>query len=678
MGFSAAGFFGQLNNDITDQKQYIRARVDEDRTYLREQGLKRQAGIQEQRSAYERAATSLIRRGADERTVLGTLEMDPQGLMMVYSDTKDDNRITGNNLNDMMSIAADYRSEASMEEILASILPTAQAMPNDTDPVTSRRRSIGSWLGLNVDEALSNEVYNRQIVGGMTGDQIMASLNLPIQAQGSNEGGVTYDFTAAVPAEPMRAADFRAHMQTVNDDYNLEGMIQELQASKVPGLEEGELQTINARIKGLEEADDLNGVLRLNAILDLGIAPGPNTTMLADTLGTRLFDPLQGFSSSSLSILLGAPEDTSDGAVNASGVPGGRVVDPVIDDGDPVVDPSGVPGDPAGLPDKEVEALPLDTPAIPVTEGNIDQFVDSYFAAHPGSFGIHVLFEGGTQPVLVTPDMAVESETPDLEFYKSVIPDQTDFFGRVITTTPLSTYEAKAPVEQDTPVTLGTDASGMRPRSRPGQEPLAVLEEAVSSMRPRLRPDQLGQTDQRPESAVVSAVLSDIEEINSPEFEEVFIALLREEDLNVRDELITSAVGTLRTLETVPENIETLLLLLDTLRQPVRRNPLTGPGRAPTQPTMWQAPNEDRNDPVSIPADKNFDDDFNRVAPTGPGSGLDELVNIYYDTLVNQDARGGPPSPARSLEGSGVNQLVNSYYDLLVNEDIRRNSSNTR
>ena len=676
MRFSAAGFFGQLNNDITDQKQYIRARVDEDRTYLREQGLKRQAGIQEQRGAYEQAARSLIRRGADERTVLGTLEMDPQGLMMVYSDTKGDNRITGNNLNDMMSIAADYRSEASMEEILASILPTAQAMPNDTDPVTSRRRSIGSWLGLNVEDALDNQVYNRQIVGGMTGDQIMAGMNLPIQAQGSNEGGVTYNFTAAVPAEPMRAADFNAHMQTVNADYDLEGMIVSLQESKTAdGITTEDIALINEQIKGLEEADGLNGVLRLNAILELGIDPGPNTTMLADTLGTRLFDPLQGFSSSSLSILLGAP------AVNASGVPG-----------DPVVGPSGAPGDPAGtplapvnpagLPDKEVEALPLDTPAVPVTEGNVDQFVDSYFAAHPGSFGIHVLFEGGTQPVLVTPDMAVESETPDLEFYKSVIPGQTDFrprrWGGEATTTPLSTYEAKAPVEQDTPVTLGTDASDMRPSSRPGQEPLAVLEEAVSSMRPRLRPDQLGQTDQRPEPAIVSAVLSDIEEINSPEFEQVFTALLREEDLNVRDELITSAVGTLRTLETVPENIETLLLLLDTLRQPVRRNPLTGPGRAPTQPTMWQAPNEDRNDPVSIPAGKNFDDGFNRAAPVGPGSGLDELVSIYYDTLVNQDARGGPPSPARSLEGSGVNQLVNSYYDLLVNEDIRRNSSNTR
>jgi len=706
MSSFAAGFFGQLNNDITNQKQYIRARVDEDRTYLREQGLKRQAGIQEQRGAYERAATSLIRRGADERTVLGTLEMDPQGLMMVYSDTKDDNRITGNNLNDMMSIAADYRSEASMEEILTSILPTAQEMPNDTDPVTSRRRSIGSWLGLNVDEALSNEVYNQQIVGGMTGDQIMASMNLPIQAQGSNEGGVTYDFTAPVSAEPMRAADFNAHMATANSDYDLESMVLEIDeainSAKVDNAdvstEEGvarvaELESTKA---GLMAADSLNGVLRLNAILELGITPGPNTVMLRDSLGTSLFNSESGSTAATLNVLLGnSGEDTSDAAINASGVPGGSAVDP-----------SGVSANPAGTPlaltEETVRPRSRPSTLTANTPEEAGLIAEGIFADTEVD-RVEIILRG--EPIIVTrkqvPPLSIEESDDRASLTaafngndQGILDDElisfTEKYGLEMARAHIKSIPSQPDVNPDdqtliealesetTPVTLGTNVSGMRPRSRPGQEPLAVLEGAVSSMRPRSRPDQLGQTDQRPESAVLSAVITGIEDINSPEFEEVFTALLREEDLNVRDEMVTSAVGILRTLETVPENVETLLLLLDTFRQPVRRNPLTGPGRAPTQPTLWQAPNEDRNDPVSIPADKNFDDDFNRVAPVGPGSGLDELVSIYYDTLVNQDARGGPPSPARSLEGSGVNQLVNSYYDLLVNEDIRRNSSNTR
>ena len=50
MGFSAAGFFGKLNDNIDDQRSYVRARVDEDRKYLRGEGLKRQAAIQKQRA----------------------------------------------------------------------------------------------------------------------------------------------------------------------------------------------------------------------------------------------------------------------------------------------------------------------------------------------------------------------------------------------------------------------------------------------------------------------------------------------------------------------------------------------------------------------------------------------------------------------------------------------------
>ena len=67
----AGGFFGKLSENIDNQRDYIRARVDEDRKYLRGQGLKRQSGIQKQRGQYEQAANELIRRGADKDKVLG-------------------------------------------------------------------------------------------------------------------------------------------------------------------------------------------------------------------------------------------------------------------------------------------------------------------------------------------------------------------------------------------------------------------------------------------------------------------------------------------------------------------------------------------------------------------------------------------------------------------------------
>jgi len=283
MSSFSAGFFGAANRDITERKQYIRARVDEDRSYLREQGLKRQAGIAQQRGAYEEAARSLIRAGADERTVLGTLEMDPQGLMEVFQRTSGDNSITGSNLNDMMVIAEDYRGESTMDEILSTILPVAQAMPNDTDPVTTRKRSLGAWppppppppppLGLNVEDALDNQVYNQQIVGGMTGDQIMSSLNLPITATGTNRGGVTFDFNRAAP---LSAQDIRAHVATANEEYDLRPELDDLESalSEAPADQQ---EAVRDRIAALQNADSLSGTSRLNAIFALGIAPGETT-----------------------------------------------------------------------------------------------------------------------------------------------------------------------------------------------------------------------------------------------------------------------------------------------------------------------------------------------------------------------------------------------------------------
>ena len=261
----AAGFFGQLNNDIVDRKQYIRTRVEEDRLYLREQGLKRQAGVQEQRQDYEKIARSLINRGGDESLIISTLEMDPAGLMQVYTQAERDNT-TGNGINDMMSIAEDNRSTSSMQEVLDRILPTIQEMPANTDPVTSRRRSLGAFLGLDLDAELSNEVYNSEIIAGMTGDQIMSSLNLPIDAQGSNVGGVTFDLSG--PTATLSAQDRNTYLRGIMDSYNLPARIDALKASK-EGKTGIELESIDARIKTLEGINAMPSGQGFNSIVSL-------------------------------------------------------------------------------------------------------------------------------------------------------------------------------------------------------------------------------------------------------------------------------------------------------------------------------------------------------------------------------------------------------------------------
>jgi hypothetical protein len=192
----AAGFFGTLSNNIENKRDFIRSRVEEDRKYLREQGLQRMAKVGEQRTAYETAARGLIRRGADESTVLTAMESDPQGILDIYREVDKNNITNPSTINSIFEIGNEYRTEASLSEVLNKILPTVSQLPADADPTTVRRKSFASWLNLDTEEELDEQVYGSQIVGGMTGDQILASMNIPVNAKGTDDPNVAFNFAA--------------------------------------------------------------------------------------------------------------------------------------------------------------------------------------------------------------------------------------------------------------------------------------------------------------------------------------------------------------------------------------------------------------------------------------------------------------------------------------------------
>ena len=312
MGFSAAGFFGKLNENIDNQREYIRARVDEDRTYLRGEGLKRQAGIQKQRGQYEQAANELIRRGADEKQVRGLLQMDPKGLLQVHA-----TGFTGAALTSSFSLAKDYEGEATMGDILNKIVPSVQAMPAGSSPEKVKRRSLGAFLGLDLDTELENEVYGQQIVGGMTGDDIMSTVGTPISAEGSNPSGVSYDLTRRKDTA-LTAAQRNGLFATANSDYTLgsfEASLETLEAN------EGETEEqLDLRKDQLSEAFEKGtSVERLAAALEAnGGKMGPETKGIFDTYGSTLFNPFNGVNSDLFSTLSkaagGASVDTSEQA----------------------------------------------------------------------------------------------------------------------------------------------------------------------------------------------------------------------------------------------------------------------------------------------------------------------------------------------------------------------------
>jgi hypothetical protein len=262
-------------------------------------------------------------------------------------------------------------------------------------------------------------VYNQQIVGGMTGDQIMAGMNLPVQAQGSNVGGVNYDFSSLGSGNTMSPTDVRAHISTINEELSIDGEVARLNQlinpeAGLPRPTTEETTDYMADIAALEKADSLSGANRINALLAIpGVEPGATTRMLIGLHGENLFSNTNGFNNPSLSILLGTSlEDTSEAAVNASG--------------DPVVDPNGVV-ETATTPEVETSALEpevdLDiqfdvdenTPTLNVAEADLQSTINNVFA-NPNAKEAYAVSVDGSAPLVVTrADVTEEGDVSALE-----------------------------------------------------------------------------------------------------------------------------------------------------------------------------------------------------------------------------------------------------------------------
>ena len=337
------GFAQTMANNMGDKRQYIRARVEEDRTYLREQGLKRQGAIQQQRAAYQTAAQSLIDRGANEQAVLANLERNPQGVLDIYNrDITDSTQ-----LNTIFEINDEYSSEGStLEDIVNKILPVTSQLPAGTDRSTVKRAGIAAWLGLDTEAALNEQVYSAQIVGGMTGDQILASMNVPVNAQGNRSrsgASINYD---AVDDEPLTDRERRSYISAAWAEYAplVDGQ-RAILSEEILAIEDKESEEAQVIKKKIDTLDNLSGMTdseKLSALIPMmGVLP--NTAemyqMNPGVFNSDYFD----ITTREYFEAVDPEDDGGNPSVDPNGNPS---VDPEDDGGNPSVDPE-LP--PAGL-----------------------------------------------------------------------------------------------------------------------------------------------------------------------------------------------------------------------------------------------------------------------------------------------------------------------------------------
>ena len=277
----AAGFYGRVADNMADKKQFIRNRVEEDRTYLRQQGLQRQAAVAEQKGRYQMATEQLLRiQGVDRNTVLAALEADPDGIV----DLAGRDYTNGATINTVLEIYKDTDpTSTNLTDILNSVMPAVSALPADADPTTVRRKGLAAWLGLDTETELNEQVYSAQIVGGMTGDQILASMNVPVRGRGTGSRGMNYEAVE----DPLTAAQKQSYFNDIVPEYDtlLEEKIKTVQQDRTLSPEDKMKEVERLRALGVGPVDT-----RLTKLLE-EFGPTENSQAFFDAKGTNLFGP---------------------------------------------------------------------------------------------------------------------------------------------------------------------------------------------------------------------------------------------------------------------------------------------------------------------------------------------------------------------------------------------------
>ena len=274
----ATGFANSVASGMRDKKEFIRNRVEEDRLYLRQQGLQRQSAITEQKLRYQQATEQLLRiKGVDKNRVLAALEADPDGVLDLAGRDFTD----GSQINTVLDIYEGTEASGSLADILGSVMPAFSSLPKDANPTTVKRAGIAAWLGLDTETELNEQVYQAQIVGGMTGDDILASMNIPVTAKGTGPRGMNYE-----AVEELTGPQRQGHFGDIVPEYDamLEDAIDLVQRSDLPPDEK--MKEVEAlRALGIGPVDT-----RLQKLLEK-FGPTPNSTAFFERFGENLFGP---------------------------------------------------------------------------------------------------------------------------------------------------------------------------------------------------------------------------------------------------------------------------------------------------------------------------------------------------------------------------------------------------
>ena len=188
MSSFAEGFADAFIGRVNARKDRIAERVEEQRRMLKEEGLKRQAAMTQQRDILSSATARLIGSGMEEGKVKALLQEDPRMLAEVA-----EMGLSGDDLNALIEVKEEYDIDTPLRDLVAQASPAFATIT--TDPVQKKSNILGRILGFDSEGIMDTEVYGAELLPGVTGAQISASRGEPTLG-GRRSGGIGYNFGA--------------------------------------------------------------------------------------------------------------------------------------------------------------------------------------------------------------------------------------------------------------------------------------------------------------------------------------------------------------------------------------------------------------------------------------------------------------------------------------------------
>jgi hypothetical protein len=231
-----SGFGEELSSRIRDREEFTREKAEEQRRYLREQGLKRRAERDKLVQSITSSAAYLTNSGLDEERVKMLVERDPMALetlaTAIQEAAAEGRTIAPSVLNNAVKMLPDYVApDQPLSEVINQRFAAFKKSSVSAQPEKTNNSFLAAMLGYDTDTI--DKVYSEPMFGEYTGADVAAAIGSPL-LDVSTAGSARLDLSDMVKPSTVSISQISAAAT------DLRGMIKGIQEEELDRLRRSE------------------------------------------------------------------------------------------------------------------------------------------------------------------------------------------------------------------------------------------------------------------------------------------------------------------------------------------------------------------------------------------------------------------------------------------------------